>query len=471
MNQRKIIPMPLPGTDTPDVQPWEREHAAVARKAAAESFVLLKNEGNALPLAKGSRIALFGVGAVETIKGGTGSGDVNERYSVSVAQGLREAGYVLTSESWLAGAEKAYREARLAWKNEILEAAQGDLRHFFGYYASHPFAVPAGDPIPEDAGGADAAVYVISRIAGEGADRDAGPGDYLLTEAEETAIRTLCRLYDNVILLLNVGGVIDLSILDGEENIKAVLLIGQPGMEGGRAVADVLSGDTPVSGKLTNSWAFRYGDYPNAATFSHMNGNVQKELYTEDIYVGYRYFDTFGVPVRYGFGEGLSYTSFRVSDVRVQPEKNGEIAVSAKVENTGDRPGREVVQVYLMLPESMKGNELRRLAAFARTKLLFPGETAEVRMVFGPDEAAGYDEARSLWTVDAGRWGVCVGTSLKDSRVYGPSGRLSDRTRPGGKDPCSGAGDLPSPGASRGAEGGPCPPGESGRGGCRGVRR
>lgn len=419
MNQRKIIPMPLPGTDTPDVQPWEREHAAVARKAAAESFVLLKNEGNALPLAKGSRIALFGVGAVETIKGGTGSGDVNERYSVSVAQGLREAGYVLTSESWLAGAEKAYREARLAWKNEILEAAQGDLWHFFGYYASHPFAVPAGDPIPEDAGGADAAVYVISRIAGEGADRDAGPGDYLLTEAEETAIRTLCRLYNNVILLLNVGGVIDLSILDGEENIKAVLLIGQPGMEGGRAVADVLSGDTPVSGKLTNSWAFRYGDYPNAATFSHMNGNVQKELYTEDIYVGYRYFDTFGVPVRYGFGEGLSYTSFCVSDVRVQPEKNGEIAVSAKVENTGDRPGREVVQVYLMLPESMKGNELRRLAAFARTKLLFPGETAEVRMVFGPDEAAGYDEARSLWTVDAGRWGVCVGTSLKDSRVYG----------------------------------------------------
>ena len=217
MNQRKIIPMPLPGTDTPDVQPWEREHAAVARKAAAESFVLLKNEGNALPLAKGSRIALFGVGAVETIKGGTGSGDVNERYSVSVAQGLREAGYVLTSESWLAGAEKAYREARLAWKNEILEAAQGDLRHFFGYYASHPFAVPAGDPIPEDAGGADAAVYVISRIAGEGADRDAGPGDYLLTEAEETAIRTLCRLYNNVILLLNVGN-------PKQENLEEVLV-------------------------------------------------------------------------------------------------------------------------------------------------------------------------------------------------------------------------------------------------------
>ena len=411
--------MPLPGMDTQAVQPWEKEHAAIARKAAAESFVLLKNEGKALPLARGSRIALYGVGAVETIKGGTGSGDVNERYSVSVAQGLREAGYVLTNEAWLTGAETAYRKARLDWKNAILEAAQGDLRHFFGYYSTHPFAMPSGDPVPEDEGGADAAVYVLSRIAGEGADRDAGQGDYLLTEAEETAIRTLCRLYDRVILLLNVGGVVDLSILDREENIKAVLLIGQPGMEGGNAVADVLSGDVPVSGKLTNSWAFSYEDYPNAATFSHMNGNVQKELYLEDIYVGYRYFDTFGVPVRYGFGEGLSYTEFCISDVRIQPERCGKVSVAAKVKNTGDLPGREVVQVYLMLPESPKGNELRRLAAFARTKLLLPGETAEVRMSFGPDEAAGYDEARSLWTVDAGCWGVCVGSSLKDSRVYG----------------------------------------------------
>ena len=222
MNQRKIVAMPLPGTDTQEVQPWERAHAAIARKAAAESFVLLKNEGKTLPLARGSRIALFGVGAVETIKGGTGSGDVNERCSVSIAQGLREAGYVITDEAWLAGAEKAYREARLAWKNEILEAAQGDLRHFFGYYASHPFTMPAGDPVPENAGGADAAVYVISRIAGEGADRDVRPGDYLLTEAEETAIHTLCGLYDNVVLLLNMGGVMDLSVLDREKNIRAV---------------------------------------------------------------------------------------------------------------------------------------------------------------------------------------------------------------------------------------------------------
>ena len=419
MSKRTIIPMPLPGADTQAVQSWEKDHAAVARKAAAESFVLLKNEENALPLSKGSRIALFGVGAAETIKGGTGSGDVNERYSVSIAQGLREAGYTLTSEAWLAGAEKTYREARLAWKNAILEAAQGDLRHFFGYYATHPFMMPSGDPVPEEAVDADAAIYVISRVAGEGADRDAGPGDYLLTEAEETAISTLCRICPKVILLLNVGGVIDLSILDREKNIKAVLLIGQPGMEGGRAVADVLSGDVPVSGKLTNTWAFRYEDYPNAATFSHMNGDVNKELYTEDIYVGYRYFDTFGIPVRYGFGEGLSYTEFRIGDVRILPEESGKITVAARVENCGTRPGREVVQVYLMMPESPKGNELRRLAAFVRTEIIAPGKAAEVQMTFGADEAAGYDEVRSLWTVDPGRWGICVGSSLKGSRIYG----------------------------------------------------
>ncbi len=419
MSQLKIIPMPLPGTDTQDVQPWEQAHAAVARKAAAESFVLLKNDDSVLPLRKGSRIALFGVGAVETIKGGTGSGDVNERYSVSVAQGLREAGFILTDEEWLAGAGKAYREARLAWKKTIMDAAGSDIRRFFGYYASRPFIFPAGDPVPGTPDDTDTAVYVVSRIAGEGADRNVAPGDYLLTPEEEKAIHTLCQLYPKVILLLNVGGVIDLGILDREENIKAVLLIGQPGMEGGRAVADVLCGDAPVSGKLTNTWAFRYEDYPNAATFSHMNGDVKKELYTEDIYVGYRYFDTFGVPVRYGFGEGLSYTGFSLENVRIIPDGAGKVRVSVTVKNTGKAPGREVVQVYLMLPESANGCELRRLAAFTKTKLLAPGEETEAEMTFTPEEAAGYDEARSLWTVPAGRYGVCVGNSLRDSRIYG----------------------------------------------------
>ena len=414
---RKIKPMPLPGYDTPDIQPWEAEHARVSREAAAAGFVLLKNEGGVLPLQKGSRVALYGTGAVNTIKGGTGSGDVNERYDISVAEGMRNAGFVLTTESWLAAAGKAYTEARLAWRKEILDDAARSGDRFFFVYARHAFATPAGDPITEKTD-ADTAVYVISRIAGEGADRSAGRGDYLLTEAEEAHIHALCALYGSVVLLLNVGGVIDLGILDREPNIRAVLLIGQPGMEGGNAVGDVLCGDVPVSGKLTNTWAVRYGDYPNAATFSHMNGDVEHEIYAEDIYVGYRYFDTFGVAPRYGFGEGLSYTSFAIGDVKTAVKPDGGVTVTAGVTNTGARPGREVVQTYLLLPDTASGRELRRLAAFAKTPCLAPGESCEVAMSFGPEEAASWCEGRAAWFVPAGRYGVCVGASLKDSAVY-----------------------------------------------------
>ena len=413
---RTIKPMPLPGFPTPDVQPWEIEHAKISRKAATQGFVLLKNEDGVLPLKKGSKVALYGVGAVNTIKGGTGSGDVNERYDISIEEGLENAGFVLTSKEWLARAAKAYTEARLAWRKAILDDAKQSGDHFFAVYARHAFVVPSGDPVRADAT-ADAGVYVISRIAGEGADRDVAPGDYLLTTDEEQQIHDLCVACANVVLLLNVGGQIDLSILDKEPNIKAVLLVGQPGMEGGNAIGDALCGDTFVSGKLTNTWAMRYEDYPNAATFSHMNGDVEHELYTEDIYVGYRYFDTFGITPRYGFGEGLSYTTFRIESLCVTTLAGGKVSVRAKVKNTGAREGQEVVQTYLLLPDIAPGRELRRLAAFAKTPCLAPGEACDVEMSFGPEEAASYCEKRAVWAVPAGRYGVCVGTSLKDSAV------------------------------------------------------
>ena len=415
---RTIKPMPLPGFASPEVQPWEVEHAKISRKAAAEGFVLLKNENRVLPLKKGSTIGLYGVGAVNTIKGGTGSGDVNERYDVSIAEGLENAGFVLTSKDWLKDAAAAYTEARTAWRDAILGAMQGGLRRFFDAYSSHPFKTPAGGPIPASDPKTDTAVYVISRIAGEGADRDKGEGDYLLTPEEEAHIHALCATYAKVVLLLNVGGQIDLSILDREPGVKAVLLVGQPGMEGGNAVGDVLCGDVPVSGKLTNTWALKYEDYPNAATFSHINGDVQHEIYGEDIYVGYRYFDTFGVPVRYGFGEGLSYTSFKLESARITTEACGKVSVCVKVRNTGDCAGREVVQTYLLLPDARSGRELRRLAAFAKTPLLQAGECCDVSMTFGPEEAASYCEKRAVWYVPAGRYGLCIGTSLKDSAVY-----------------------------------------------------
>ncbi len=415
---RTIRPMPLPGIDTDAIQPWEVEHAAVARRAATESFVLLKNEEGTLPLPKGSAIGLYGVGAVHTVKGGTGSGDVNERYDISIAEGLEKAGFVLTSREWLDRAGRAYTEAREAWRKAIFDdiAETGD--HFFSAYSRHAFNVPSGDPIPEADPDADTAVYVISRIAGEGADRSAGIGDYLLTPGEEQQIHALCAAYKKVVLLLNVGGQIDLGILDREPGIKAVLLVGQPGMEGGSAVGDVLCGDVPVSGKLTNTWAMRYEDYPNAMTFSHMNGDVEHEIYGEDIYVGYRYFDTFGVKPRFGFGEGLSYTAFSLESVKITTLAGGKVSVRVTVKNTGSRDGREVVQTYLLLPDITPGRELRRLAAFAKTPCLAPGESCKVEMAFGPEEAASYCEERAVWAVPAGRYGLCIGNSLKDSVVY-----------------------------------------------------
>ncbi len=414
---RTVKPMPLPGLTTPEVQPWETEHAKVAREAATAGFVLLKNEDRTLPLPKGSAIGLYGVGAVNTVKGGTGSGDVNERYDISVREGLENAGFVLTSGEWLDRAAKAYTEARESWRQSILDELKGGLRRFFDAYSSHPFQVPAGDPIPAADPAADTAVYVISRIAGEGADRTAAPGDYFLTESEEKQIHDLCAAYKKVVLLLNVGGQIDLSVLDREPGIRAVLLVGQPGMEGGNAIGDVLCGDVPVSGKLTNTWAMRYEDYPNAATFSHNNGDVRHEVYAEDIYVGYRYFDTFGVAPRYGFGEGLSYTTFRREGAQITTQPGGAVRIRAGVKNTGDRPGAEVVQAYLLLPDIAPGRELRRLAAFAKTPCLDPGESAAVELCFGPEEAASYCEKRAVWAVPAGRYGLCLGTSLKDSEV------------------------------------------------------
>lgn len=181
--------------------------------------------------------------------------------------------------------------------------------------------MPAGPEITKKEEESETAVFVISRIAGEGADRQAEGGDYFLTEEEHCRLEAVCRLYQNVVIIVNAGGQIDLSFLDEFCNIKGLLILVQPGMEGGNALADILSGKVNPSGKLTDSWAYQYEDYPNSETFSHNNGNVEREYYEEGIYVGYRYFDTFGIPVRYEFGFGLSYTEFALSDCTVKKNR------------------------------------------------------------------------------------------------------------------------------------------------------
>lgn len=402
------------GTTDPEVQPWETEHRKVARRAAAEGIVLLKNEDNLLPLKAGSNVALYGAGAGRTIKGGTGSGDVNERENVSVFQGIKNAGFQVTTEDWIASYDKIYENARQEWKRSILsKTGEGaDTMDFFSVYSTTPFKMPAGDQVQKPAEDADTAIYVLSRIAGEGSDRTADKGDYYLSDDEYQILADICAYYKNVIVLINAGAQVDLSFMDEFENIKALLVIVQPGMEGGNAVADILSGKANPSGKLADTWAYEYEDYPNSEKFSHNNGNVQTELYEEGIYVGYRYFDTFEVPVRYGFGYGLSYTDFEISNYRLVKISAEKISISASVKNTGKVSGKEVVQVYASLPGGTLEKEAHRLAAYAKTAELKPGETEEVTMEVTVDALTSYDEESAAWILEKGFYGIWIGNSL-----------------------------------------------------------
>lgn len=409
------------GTTDPEVQPWETEHRKVARRAAAEGIVLLKNEDNLLPLKAGSNVALYGAGAGRTIKGGTGSGDVNERENVSVFQGIKNAGFQVTTEDWIASYDKIYENARQEWKRSILsKTGEGaDTMDFFSVYSTTPFKMPAGDQLQKPAEDADTAIYVLSRIAGEGSDRTADKGDYYLSDDEYQILADICAYYKNVIVLINAGAQVDLSFMDEFENIKALLVIVQLGMEGGNAVADILSGKVNPSGKLADTWAYEYEDYPNSEKFSHNNGNVQTELYEEGIYVGYRYFDTFEVPVRYGFGYGLSYTDFEISNYRLAKISAEKISISASVKNTGKVSGKEVVQVYASLPGGTLEKEAHRLAAYAKTAELKPGETEEVTMEVTVDALTSYDEESAAWILEKGFYGIWIGNSLASAKLCG----------------------------------------------------
>ena len=411
------------GTTDPEVQPWETEHRKVARRAAAEGIVLLKNEDNLLPLKAGSNVALYGAGAGRTIKGGTGSGDVNERENVSVFQGIQNAGFQVTTEDWIASYDKIYENALQEWKRSILsKTGEGaDTMDFFSVYSTTPFKMPAGDQVQKPAEDTDTetAIYVLSRIAGEGSDRTADKGDYYLNDDEYQILADICAYYKNVIVLINAGAQVDLSFMDEFENIKALLVIVQPGMEGGNAVADILSGKINPSGKLADTWAYEYEDYPNSEKFSHNNGNVETELYEEGIYVGYRYFDTFEVPVRYGFGYGLSYTDFEISNYRLAKISAEKISISASVKNTGRVSGKEVVQVYASLPGGTLEKEAHRLAAYAKTAELKPGETEEVTMEVTVDALTSYDEERAAWILEKGFYGIWIGNSLASAKLCG----------------------------------------------------
>lgn len=399
------------GTKNPEISEREKRSAEIARRAAAESMVLLKNE-NLLPFCKGMRLALFGSGAQFTVKGGTGSGDVNPRKIVNVLDGLLNKGFDIVDADWLKDYEERYHNARQAWKELILgDGSEEAKANFFFTYTDSPFYMPDGRPVADtDVSGADASVYVISRNAGENTDRKLDAGDYYLTEREMEDLETLNACKVPTVLIINAGSPVELTEAANLPFVKAIVYMAQAGQEGGNALADILSGDVTPSGKLTMTWARKYDDYPNAQTFSHMSRDVTKEYYSEGIYVGYRYFDTFGVKPLYGFGYGLSYTEFDLNHICVE---NGKVTVN--VRNTGSTSGKTAVQIYVTCPEGRLPKEYRRLVAFDKTELLAPGEETKLSMSVSAKQLASFDEEASAWILEAGKYIVWAGLSLEES--------------------------------------------------------
>ena len=393
----------------------ERENLQVAYRAACEGTVLLKNDG-ALPFDT-RHIALYGPGASMTIKGGTGSGEVNERHSVTVLEGLRNRGFTIATERWLTDFEKFYAEAEAAYKVEKRKRLNLFRLNDIMQMLFDNFRTPAGPAITGEylTSDTDSCVYVLSRQAGEGGDRKLEKGDYLPSDEEVAAIRACAAHYNRFVLAINCGSSIDLSPLDAIEGINAILHISQLGTEGGNAVADILSGVVTPSGKLADTWARQYEDFPFAMDFGALNGDLQNEYYNEGIYVGYRYFDSFGITPRYPFGYGLSYTTFdlRCTEVRVD---GTTVHLKAAATNTGSRSGKEVAQLYLSAPEDGLDKEYQSLAAFAKTRELAPGESQTLELSFDLRELASFRESDCAYILDAGDYVLRLGNSSRDTQ-------------------------------------------------------
>ena len=387
---------------------YERDHLAKLRPYLSECMVLLKSNG-VFPLAEPGEIALYGSGARHTLKGGTGSGEVNSRSFVTVEEGFKEAGFTITTDEWLDDYDKVVRDAHTKFIREIKQRAR----------AKHTLAVMDGMgaimPEPEYdlplSGIRDTAVYVVARISGEGNDRTFRPGDILLSESEKRDILFLQRNCSKFLLVLNVGGPIDLEPVLEVENI---LILSQLGSETGSALADLILGKTFPSGKLATTWAAAR-QYPNIGEF----GDINETRYREGIYVGYRYFDSVNAPAIFPFGFGLGFTTFELfpSDFRIVQEDT--VSVSTRVTNTGRFSGKETVQLYVSVPEGKLDQPYQCLAAFQKTRALKPGEKEELTLRFSLHDLASFDTESSAWILEAGDYAVRLGASSRDTTIIG----------------------------------------------------
>ena len=383
-------------------------YAVLARQATAEGCVLLENEGQALPLREGERVAVFGRMAFHYYKSGLGSGGlVNTRYVVGILDALKDCKEIRLDEKLMGIYEDWIRE-------NLFDEGQG--------WGRVPWCQKEMEVTDEMLGCArdnDVSLVIIGRTAGEDQDNNAGPGSYCLTETEEDMIRRVCQVSKRTVVVLNVGNIIDMSWVK-KYHPQAVLYAWQGGQEGGNGVADVLTGKVCACGKLTDTIAQSIEDYPSTENF----GDPFKNYYKEDIYVGYRYFETFAKDkVLYPFGYGLSYTSFGIK-AEILKNSEEELTVAAEVVNTGAVKGKEVVQVYAKVPQGKLGNPARRLIGFAKTGELKPGEKEEVVIVIPKYDLASYDDSgvtghKSCYVLEEGTYEISVGSDVRSAESAG----------------------------------------------------
>ena len=427
-NVKRILEMIL---QTPRFKGYEysnkpdlKAHAAVTRQSATEGMVLLKNDNGALPLAADVKnVALFGCTSYDFIAGGTGSGNVNRAYTVSLLDGLKNAGYVV---------DEALKNSYEAYLKAEKERLSKDKKEWFMPDTRPAEMAVSAQVIREQAAKADVALVTLGRTSGEFLDRMVA--DFNLTKEEQNMLKAVSDVFHaagkKVVVVLNIGGVIETASWKSAPD--AILCAWQAGQEGGNSVADVLSGKASPSGKLTMTFPVKFEDAASSDNFpidmrvstDLMNKggkkndvkNVDYTNYEEDIYVGYRYFDTFGKQVSYPFGYGLSYTTFAYDKAAVKAD-NGAYTVSVEVKNTGKVAGKEVVQLYVSAPDVAANKPEKELKAFAKTKELKPGEAVVVTLKVNADDLASYDEAASAWVVTPGNYKFLVGASSRDIKA------------------------------------------------------
>lgn len=383
---------------TDKIQEFERQHIARLRALAPECMVLLKKNGD-FPLCASGKIALYGSGARKTVKGGTGSGDVNVRHFVTVEEGLENAGCIVTTKEWLDAYDRARESAQKNFYDDIRAQAKVQGRPAFLVGLGKVPEEPVYD-LPLNGEG-EVCLYVLSRNSGEGADRSVKEGDLLLAAHERRDILACAEKYEKFMLVLNVGGVVDLSPV--QDKVENILLLGQLGTVTGDAFADVLFGRAYPSGRLTTTWAAAEG-YSSIGDF----GRQDDTCYREGIYVGYRYFDTAGKEPLFPFGFGLGYTDFSVKTEGFAVT-DGIASVSVTVRNEGSFAGREVVSLYYSAPEGRLKKPLRELGAYGKTGELKPGEQETIILTLPMENMASWDTDNASWILEKGDYVIYIG--------------------------------------------------------------